>query len=280
MCMCLFRGFRRGFSLVFKRSKDSCGSFTMFKCLNLLLLLLFCFVYQREILSAGNPLISVSGKKRGSVTLTCEHETNNIVQIKLITRSRDIDVCQTEECSGRVFKEGNCDVVIKNLSFSDAGKYFLHLYYNNDQTELERQIRTYQLHIHDEISVKTGEELKMSVLLSNADKVKTKSSGEWKEVWKRGHGVWSDRMIDDNDGNLIIKAFLDSDAGTYRVLDSEGEILITVTITAEENTVLHHSARQHWSWVEKLLFGFVTSVFFAYIVIIAVEFLLVFAGII
>lgn len=73
----------------------------------------------------------------------------------------------------------------------------------------------------------------MSVLLSNADKVKTNSSGEWKEVWSRTDGVQSDRMNDDNDGNLIIKSFLDRDAGTYRVLDSEGEILITVTVTGE-----------------------------------------------
>lgn len=78
----------------------------------------------------------------------------------------------------------------------------------------------------------------MSVLVSDADKVKTNSSGEWKEVWTRDHGVQSDRMNDDNDGNLIIKSFLDSDAGTYRVLDTEGEILITVTITGERNSVM------------------------------------------
>ncbi|XP_026088219.1 uncharacterized protein LOC113062524 [Carassius auratus] len=247
----------------------------MSKCLNLLLLLLlmFCLVYQSEILPAENPFISVSGKKRGNIRLRCEHEDDNIVHIELFTRSRVINVCETEECRGRVFKEGNCDVVIKNLFFSDAGKYTLRIYYNNDQTELK-----YRLHIHDEISVKTGEELKMSVLVSDADKVKTNSSGEWKEIWTRDHGVQSDRMNDDNDGNLIIKSFLDSDAGTYRVLDTEGEILITVTITAGENTDPHHSAPKLWSWVETFLFGFVTSVFFAYIVIIAVQFLLIFAG--
>ncbi|XP_026088215.1 uncharacterized protein LOC113062521 [Carassius auratus] len=252
----------------------------MSKCLNLLLLLLmFCLVYQSEILPAGNPFISVSGVKRGNIRLRCEHEDDNIVHIELFTRSRVINVCETEECRGRVFKEGNCDVVIKNLIFSDAGKYFLDIYYNNDQTELKpKKEWTYHLHIHDEISVKTGEELKMSVLVSDADKVKTNSSGEWKEVWTRDHGVQSDRMNDDNDGNLIIKSFLDSDAGTYRVLDTEGETLITVTITAGENTDPHHSAPKLWSWVETFLFGFVTSVFFAYIVIIAVQFLLIFAG--
>uniref|UniRef100_A0A672MV87 Immunoglobulin subtype domain-containing protein n=1 Tax=Sinocyclocheilus grahami TaxID=75366 RepID=A0A672MV87_SINGR len=169
---------------------------------------------------AGNTSISVSGKKGGYVTLTCESEVNNIVHIELFSESEDIDVCQDEECSGRVFKEGNCDVVIKNLSFSDAGKYFLTVLYNNDQTELKRLIRTYQLHIHG----------KMSVLLSNADKVEKSSSGEWREVWSRTDGVQSDRL-NVTDGNLIFKSFTASDAGTYRVLDSKEKTLITVTIT-------------------------------------------------
>ncbi|XP_016109336.1 uncharacterized protein [Sinocyclocheilus grahami] len=194
----------------------------MFNRLNLVL---FCLVYH-----SGNTSISVRGKNGVNVTLTCESEVNNIVHTELFSESEEIDVCQDEECSVRVFKEGNCDVVIKNLSFSDAGKYYLHVYYTNDQTELKRLIRTYHLHIHDEITVKTGEELKMSVLLSNADKVEKSSSGEWREVWKRDHGVWSNRLMD-TDGNLIIKSFLDRDAGTYRVLDTEGEILITLTVT-------------------------------------------------
>ncbi|XP_016349556.1 uncharacterized protein LOC107694382 isoform X2 [Sinocyclocheilus anshuiensis] len=202
----------------------------MFRCLNLLLL---CLVYHSKITSKP-----VSGKKGGNVTLTCESEANNIFHIELFSESEDIDVCQTEECSGRAFKEGNCDVVIKNLSFSDAGKYFMRIYYNNDQTELKRQIRTYQLHIHDEISVKTGEELKMSVLLSNADKVETSSSGEWREVQ-------SDRL-NENDGTLTIKSFLDSDAGTYRVLDTEGEILITVTVTESKEKL---DTEQHRNWI-------------------------------
>ncbi|XP_052389115.1 uncharacterized protein LOC127935356 isoform X3 [Carassius gibelio] len=230
----------------------------MFRCFNLLLLL-FCQVYHSETSS-----ISVSGEKGGNIRLRCEHEDDNIVQIDLFKLSdnisRFISVCETEECSGRVFKEGNCDVVIKNLIFSDAGKYTLDIYYDNDQTELEpnndrtvpreQKKWTYQLHIHDEISVKTGEELKMSVLVSDADKVKTNSSGEWKEVWTRDHGVQSDRMNDDNDGNLIIKSFLDSDAGTYRVLDTEGEILITVTASGTELLEKHkNDTGQHKNWI-------------------------------
>ncbi|XP_016348540.1 uncharacterized protein LOC107693603 [Sinocyclocheilus anshuiensis] len=199
-------------------------TFTMFRCLNLLLLLLLCLVYHSE-----NTSKPVSGEKGGNVTLTCEFKAIKIVHIELFSQSEDIDVCQDEECSDRVFKEGNCDVVIKNLSFSDAGKYILRIYYNN-QSELELQTREYQLHIHDEITVKTGEELELHVLLSNADKVQKSSSGEWREVWSRTDGVQSDQL-NENDENLIFKVFLDRDAGTYRVLDTEGEILITVTVT-------------------------------------------------
>lgn len=72
--------------------------------------------------------------------------------------------------------------------------------------------------------------------MSFADKVEKNSSEGWKEVWKRDHGVSSDRM-DVSDENLIIKAFTDNDAGSYRVLDSEGEILITVTVTGEINSI-------------------------------------------
>ncbi|RXN38955.1 hypothetical protein ROHU_000653 [Labeo rohita] len=89
----------------------------------------------------------------------------------------------------------------------------------------------------DEISVKTGDQLKLPVLLASADKVETNSSGEWKEVWRRGHRVQSDRMTD-TDGNLTINNFMDSDAATYRVLDSEEEVLITVTVTDHELGVL------------------------------------------
>ncbi|XP_067267416.1 uncharacterized protein [Chanodichthys erythropterus] len=134
-----------------------------------------------------------------------------------------------KNCSGRFFKKGSCDIFMKDLHLSDAGKYILRVYYNTP-TKVERQIRTYHLQIHDEISVKTGEQLKMDVLLINADKVERNSSGEWTEVWTRGHGVSSDRLTD-RDETLTIKEFTVSDTGTYRVLDSDNETLITVTVT-------------------------------------------------
>ncbi len=84
--------------------------------------------------------------------------------------------------------------------------------------------------------MKTGKPLKLHVLMSFADKVEKNSSEGWKEVWKRGHVVSSDR-INVSDGNLIIKAFTDIDAGSYRVLNSDGKILITVTVTGEINSM-------------------------------------------
>ncbi|KAK9958208.1 hypothetical protein ABG768_012382 [Culter alburnus] len=89
----------------------------------------------------------------------------------------------------------------------------------------------------------------MDVLLINADKVEKNSSGEWTEVWTRGHGVSSDRLTD-RDGNLTISNFTVSDTGTYRVLDSEGEIWITVTVTESilKNTDEDETDSEHHSY--------------------------------
>ena len=81
-----------------------------------------------------------------------------------------------------------------------------------------------------------GEDLKLDVLLINADKVERNSSEGWTEVWTRGHGVNSDRLTV-SDETLIINEFTVSDTGTYRVLDHEGETLITVSVTGERRSV-------------------------------------------
>ncbi|KAK7139596.1 hypothetical protein R3I93_016665 [Phoxinus phoxinus] len=190
----------------------------------LLLLLLLCFISY-----SGSSTEPVSGIKGGTVSLSCGSEDREIVHISLISVLEILPVC-VKNCSGRVFKEGSCDVNITDLRLSDAGKYILHVYYNNDQTELERQILKYHLHIHDEISVQKGEDLELDVLLINADKVERSSSSGWTELWTRGHGVSSDRLTD-RDETLIIHEFTVDDTGTYRVLDSDNEVLITVTVT-------------------------------------------------
>ncbi|XP_050957303.1 uncharacterized protein LOC127158194 [Labeo rohita] len=234
----------------------------MFNYFSLLLLLLFCFVYHSEIFPAGNPPISVRGQRGGSITLPCEFKACEISDISLNSLSENIPVCQTEECSERVLKLGNCDIFIKDLSFSDAGTYILHVYYHNEQAELERQTRTYQLHIHDEISVEIGKQLKLDILLPNADKVEhqTERSTGWMAVWSRSNAVWSDRLTN-RDGNLIITKFAASDAGTYIVLDSEGELLITLTVKASGSDRKHKAPRLPdpglWSLSMKLTVFFV-----------------------
>ncbi|XP_058608607.1 uncharacterized protein LOC131525237 [Onychostoma macrolepis] len=209
----------------------------MLRCSNLLLLR--CLVNHSGTPLVGTHSSSERGKKGGNIILECELENNKI--INLIRRSKSILECQNEKCENKtenvqgICKEGACDIIIKNLSFSDAGTYILRYSHTNDPTEKvqqnEVQTKKYQLHIQDEASVKIGEELKLDVL-SNAHKVKhqNKPSTEWTEVWSRSGGVQSERLTD-TDGILSINNFTASDAGTYRVLDSEGEILITVTVT-------------------------------------------------
>ncbi|XP_052389124.1 uncharacterized protein LOC127935360 [Carassius gibelio] len=184
------------------------------------LLLLFC------LFSETSPIL-VIGIKGDRVVFSCGYEGSEIPDV-VLSRSGIMDVCETEECRGRVFKEGNCDVVINNLIFSDAGKYTLRIYYNNG---LEPQIKIYQLCVDDEVSVNMGEQLKLDVLLSEADEVQHQSrrSTDWRKVWSRSDGVQSQR-ISIRDRNLIISNFTARDTGTYEVLDSEGEILIMVKV--------------------------------------------------
>ncbi|XDV33523.1 hypothetical protein PO909_003909 [Leuciscus waleckii] len=205
---------------------------------------------------SGTTTISVKGKKGGKITLKCDDKAKDIVYTDL-SRFKSILSCQNEECesesesqNGRVFKEGSCDVVIKDLRLSDAGKYILRVYYSNDKAQVKRQIRTYRLYFHDEISVKKGEELKLDVLLINADKVVhwAKRSTGRKEDWSRSHGVRRDRM-NIRDRNLIINNFTATDAGTYEVLDSEGEILIMITVTEskDKRNYINDDTQQHTS---------------------------------
>ncbi|XP_048059249.1 uncharacterized protein LOC125275938 isoform X1 [Megalobrama amblycephala] len=198
----------------------------MSRCLNLLLLL--CFINYIESSTVGNILIHVTGQNGENATLQCKIGARDIFNVILYRQADPILKCENDKCESenrRVFKTGSCDITIKDLRLSDAGKYILRVHYTDDRRELK-----YHLEIHDEISVKTGEQLKMDVLLINADKVEKNSSGEWTEVWTRGHGVSSDRLTDSNE-TLTIKEFRATDTGTYRVLDSNNETLITVTVT-------------------------------------------------
>ncbi|XDV33501.1 hypothetical protein PO909_003897, partial [Leuciscus waleckii] len=200
-------------------------------------LLLFCFIIYSESPAEGNNHISVTGKTGEHVTLSCESEDRDISLVEFNKRSRNIFACENEECKSadeRVFKEGSCDIIIEDLIFSDAGKYTLIVYYSDDQEELEPQIREYHLHIHDEISVQEGEDLELDVVLTIAGKVEhqNRRSSGWTELWRK------DRRTDPltvKDMTLIINDFTVTDTGTYRVLDYEGETLITVSVSVTES---------------------------------------------
>ncbi|XP_048059255.1 uncharacterized protein LOC125275941 [Megalobrama amblycephala] len=196
----------------------------------LTLLLLFCFINY-----SGSGTEHVTGTKGGNATLSCELEDHEITVIVLNRQAKQILYCQNEECKsedGRVLKKGKCDIMLMHLKFSDAGKYILKVYHNNDQPE----ILEYQVLIQDEISVKIGEKVKLHVLLTNADKVEHQysNSTEWTKLWKRGEEVQSDRLTD-RDETLTISNFTVNDTGIYRVLDTKGEILITLTVTVTES---------------------------------------------
>ncbi|KAK2887753.1 hypothetical protein Q8A67_015981 [Cirrhinus molitorella] len=84
----------------------------------------------------------------------------------------------------------------------------------------------------DQVSVKIGEELKLDVLKTHVNKVvhQNKISTKWMVVWKR-RGWVNDDGLTVSDGNLNINMLTVNDAGIYRVLDFDDEILITVTVT-------------------------------------------------
>uniref|UniRef100_A0A672M6C0 Immunoglobulin subtype domain-containing protein n=1 Tax=Sinocyclocheilus grahami TaxID=75366 RepID=A0A672M6C0_SINGR len=102
-----------------------------------------------------------------------------------------------------------------------------------------------------QLLVKIGEQLKLDVLLPDAHQVmhQNKSSTEWKKVWKRDSksrvNVAYSRLTD-SDGTLTIKEFTSDDAGAYRVLGYEGEILITVTVTDEKSSNVNKNRMQRF----------------------------------
>ncbi|XP_073678578.1 uncharacterized protein [Garra rufa] len=223
----------------------------MFRCFNLLQLLLFYLIHHTETTSVETTPVTVKGEKGDNATLPCQFEARDIFKIDL-WRTKKIFSCQNISCESGRFKKENCDVVIKNVSFSDAGKYTLRVHYNNDQTVLKERTTTYQLHIHDMISLKKGEEQKLDVLLSNTYKVLHQpiESTEWKEVWNRAN----DSKAND---------FLANETGTYNVLDFKGNILITVTVTGTGSSETLNKDDKHngtnqlpvWAWIVMGLVG-------------------------
>lgn len=82
------------------------------------------------------------------------------------------------------------------------------------------------------LTARVGEEVMFDDLPRDAESVECLTNTGSIDVWRREQGVLTDRLTD-SDGHLIIKNFRSSDAGTYRVLNSTGGVLVTVTLTGE-----------------------------------------------
>lgn len=208
------------------------------------MLLLFSLVYHNESTFVGSTPVSVTGEKANSTTLPCQFEPTDILRIDL-WRKKSIFSCQNETCeNGRFSKKGACDVTIKNLSYSDAGQYTLKVFYNHAQTVLNQiKERIYHLHIHDKISVQEGGELGD---LPSAHQVLYQPSGskKWEKVW--------------SEGQSDLHNFRTNYTGTYKVLDSEENTLITVTVTESgtESKDEHSNTKEDkteqlplWAWI-------------------------------
>ncbi|XP_051949453.1 uncharacterized protein LOC127620303 [Xyrauchen texanus] len=214
--------------------------------------------------------ILVIGKKDHNVTLPCNATSNQSFDIHFYNRTKKMNVCQSEECNGPVFKSGNCDIVLKNVTFTDAGKYSLKIYLTDSDTVSKVLFDgTYQLQIDDETSVKKGDDLILDVVLSNADIVEHQlnTSSEWISVWKRGEDP-TGRVTDIN-GVLNITGFTDSDAGIYRVLNSNEQILIKINVT-ENVTASGKESIQDNTTLSTRLIGVIVSVLVPVCVVIVI----------
>lgn len=93
----------------------------------------------------------MTGKKGGNITLPCKkHGANPIFRIikKCKNENGKIDtVCDNKECS----EQEKSGVILKNLSFSDAWRYTLIIYYDDGQTVLEPHTTEYRLQIYGKV---------------------------------------------------------------------------------------------------------------------------------
>ncbi len=128
---------------------------------------IYIFCLFAGIPPVGTHSNSVTGKKGGNITLQENNKNMN-----LIRRSKSILDCQNGKCEKKtanvqgICKEGVCDIVIKNLSFSDAGKYILRYSHTNDPTEKVQQNK-YQLHIQGKVKTEQTCNMCFLAFLSN-----------------------------------------------------------------------------------------------------------------
>ncbi|XP_073714770.1 uncharacterized protein [Misgurnus anguillicaudatus] len=197
--------------------------------LKLLQLLLLFVVTCNESSSKPHP---VDRRRGGNFTFECNFP--NPIKISLTAESKEIN-------DSRVFRnESLCIIIIKNLTLSDAGRYTLTVHLKTDQTVVDPQDYYYQLHIHDEITLNSGENLTLDIPPVKVNKIEHEQTERKHEsnistpLWREVEGVLNKQLTNEN---LTIPNITESNAGTYRFLDSKNNILITVTVKVNGSNI-------------------------------------------
>ncbi|KTF89872.1 hypothetical protein cypCar_00022300 [Cyprinus carpio] len=175
----------------------------------------------------GASSLTVTGQKGGNITLPCNSSNREDLYMVLTFGSKTAyGTGQSKYYEHRVHKSGNCNLILQDLKTTDAGKYNFKVYASGQL--LGSYIFDICVNVH--VTARVGEEVMFDDLPRDAESVECLTNTSSIDVWRREQGVLTDRLTD-SDGHLIIKNFTSSDAGTYRVLDSTGGVLVTVTLT-------------------------------------------------
>ncbi|XP_058624213.1 uncharacterized protein LOC131535477 [Onychostoma macrolepis] len=166
------------------------------------------------------------GPKGDNITLPCLKTREDFTTLLKFGSKTAYGAGQDGHFRGRVHESGSCDLILQGLKTTDAGKYMADVYDNSGVISSN----SYDVHVKVSLTGRKGEELMFDDLPREAESVTHLTNADCTEVWRRGQGVLTDRLTHKND-RLSIESFSSSDAGTYRVLNSTGGILVTLTLT-------------------------------------------------
>ncbi|XP_036372204.1 galectin 17 [Megalops cyprinoides] len=144
------------------------------------------------------------------------------------------------------FEHGDCSLCLRELRFSDAGLYESFVAVGDGRTR--SFIRSVQLAVRDHKyreSLREGGDLVLKLHTPEAMTVVFQGSGqpEWGVVWERGAQEGS-RGVLNGDKELIITGVQMKDAGTYKVMDSQGLAISTVHLRVTEIPKIHKPIRR------------------------------------
>ncbi|XP_052388692.1 uncharacterized protein LOC127935121 [Carassius gibelio] len=187
-----------------------------------------CLLFFLPSVLSGADSLPVVGQMGGSITLKCNSDNTQDPILTFGTRIA-YGVNQDEHFRDRVHKTDTCDLILQDLKTTDAGKYLLKGFVEGEPLFPY----SYELSVDVKLTAREGEEVKLADLPGDAESVEHLSNTGSTDVWRRRMGVLTDRLMD-KDGHLIIRSYTSRDTGTYRVLNSTGGVLVTVTLTESE----------------------------------------------